>query len=235
MKITTILFDLDGTLLPMDTEVFIKAYFGGLAKKVAPLGYAPDRLVETIWRGTAAMVKNDGSEKNEQVFWRVFTESFGPQSKESLSLFDEFYLNEFPALGHTCGFAPQAAMLVRSLKERGFRVVLATNPVFPRAATESRVRWVGLEPSDFDYITTYENSGSCKPNPVYYSELLQKLGLDPAECVMVGNDVEEDMVASTLGMGVFLLTDCLISRKGSDISVYPHGGFAELELFLAAL
>lgn len=30
---TTILFDLDGTLLPMDMEAFTKAYFGLLAKK----------------------------------------------------------------------------------------------------------------------------------------------------------------------------------------------------------
>ncbi len=235
MKITTILFDLDGTLLPMETEVFIKAYFGGLAKKVAPLGYAPDRLFDTIWRGTAAMVKNDGSVTNEQVFWRVFTESFGEQSLADMAAFDEFYAADFPKLGGSCGFDPAAAEVVRDLKRRGFRVVLATNPVFPRAATESRIRWAGLEPSEFDYITTYENSGTCKPNPAYYREIMQKLGLDPAECVMVGNDVEEDMVASTLGMGVFLLTNCLISRNATDISALPHGGFAELKTFLAAL
>ncbi len=235
MKITTILFDLDGTLLPMDTEVFIKAYFGGLAKKVAPFGYAPERLFETIWRGTAAMVKNDGSMTNEQVFWRAFSESFGEPSEAALSAFDEFYATDFPKLYTSCGFAPEAAEVVRDLKKRGYRVVLATNPVFPRAATEARVRWTGLSPSEFDYITTYEGSSSCKPDTLYYREIMQKLGLDPAECVMVGNDVEEDMIASTLGMEVFLLTDCLISRRNTDISAFPNGGFADLKAFLAAL
>ena len=50
---------------------------------------------------------------------------------------------------------------------------------------------------------------------------------------MVGNDVTEDMVAETVGMKVFLLTDCLINREGKDISVYPHGGFEQLLEFLS--
>ena len=45
---------------------------------------------------------------------------------------------------------------------------------------------------------------------------------------MVGNDVQEDMIAETVGMKVFLLTDCLINRNGADISVWPHGGFDDL-------
>ena len=49
---------------------------------------------------------------------------------------------------------------------------------------------------------------------------------------MVGNDVQEDMVAKTLGMSVFLLTDCLINKEEKDISVYPHGGFEELREYL---
>ncbi len=235
MKTTTIFFDLDGTLLPMETEVFLKAYFGGLAKKVAPLGITPDRLIDTIWRGTAAMVANDGSQTNEQVFWRIFAESFGEQPESNLQLFDEFYETDFPKLYTSCGFDPAAAETVKSLRARGYRVVLATNPVFPRAATEARIRWAGLDPSDIEYITTYENSCSTKPNTAYYREILGKLGLDPAECVMVGNDVEEDMIASTLGMKVFLLTNCLISRNNTDISAYPNGNFDALNEFLAAL
>lgn len=68
-KITTVLFDLDGTLLPMDQEVFVKAYFGSLAKKLAPHGYDPQTLIAGIWEGIAAMVKNDGSKTAEEAFW----------------------------------------------------------------------------------------------------------------------------------------------------------------------
>lgn len=48
MKITTVLFDLDGTLLPMDQDVFIKDYFGRLARKLAPYGYEPKKLIEAV-------------------------------------------------------------------------------------------------------------------------------------------------------------------------------------------
>ena len=52
------------------------------------------------------------------------------------------------------------------------------------------------------------------------------------ECVMVGNDVKEDMVAaSKLGMRTFLLTDCLLNKDELDTSAYPQGGFEELRAY----
>ena len=231
-KINAVLFDLDGTLLPMQTEVFTKAYFGGLARRAAPLGYAPDRLVDAIWRGTGAMMKNDGSVTNETRFWQVFNSCFPELPECDRAIFDEFYAVDFPGLSYSCGHESRAAGLVRSLKERGLRVALATNPIFPRTATESRIRWAGLSPDDFEYISSFENSCHAKPNPDYFRDVLRELGLSPDECLMVGNDVDEDMVAQTLGMSVFLLTDCLINRKNTDVSVYPHGDFAALERFL---
>ena len=113
------------------------------------------------------------------------------------------------------------------------RIVLATNPLFPSIATESRMRWAGLAPDDFELYTTYENSSFCKPNPKYYEEILGKLGVSAEECLMVGNDVTEDMIAETLGMKVFLLTDCLINKENKDISAFVNGSFSELMEFLA--
>ena len=118
------------------------------------------------------------------------------------------------------------------MKAKGKGVVLATNPLFPSVATRNRASWAGLDISDFLLYTTYENSCYCKPNPKYYIEICEKLKLDPTECLMVGNDVTEDMVAETLGMKVFLLTDCIINKKNKDISAYPHGGFKELKQFI---
>lgn len=78
--ITTVLFDLDGTLLPMDQDLFVKTYFSGIAKKVAPLGYEPEKLIKTIWTGTAAMVKNTGEINNEEAFWLAFAAAYGEDS-----------------------------------------------------------------------------------------------------------------------------------------------------------
>lgn len=232
MKITTVMFDLDGTSLPMDQDVFIREYFGLLAKKLVPYGYDPDKLIAAIGRGTKAMVTNRGIDTNETVFWKAFDGCFGYPASKDAQVHMDFYRNEFNQVKEVCGFAPMAAQTVRSLKKRGFRVILATNPLFPSVATENRIHWAGLEPEDFDYFTTYENARYCKPNPDYYWEILSKFRLTPRECVMIGNDAHEDMIAKQLGMQVFLLTDCLINKENADISQYPHGGFDDLASFL---
>lgn len=235
MKISTILFDLDGTLLPMDQDQFIKYYFGMLAKKLAPHGYDPDKLIEGIWTGTGAMVKNDGSVSNEDAFWNCFNQVMGRNAREDEPLFRHFYENEFCAAKAACGFNPKAAETVLAIKNLGFRVALATNPIFPAIATENRTRWAGLDVRDFECFTTYENSCHCKPNPAYYLDVCSTLGVDPRECVMVGNDAIEDTAAEKLGIRVFLLTDCLINKDGRNISHYPQGSFDDLLNFIRTL
>lgn len=227
-KITTILFDLDGTLLPMDNAAFTKGYFKLLAARLAPLGYEPEKLVDAVWSGTAAMVKNDGSQNNEAAFWKRFSEIYGEKVLGDLPVFENFYATDFQQAKAMCGFNPKAAEAVRTARDLGLRVALATNPIFPAIATESRIRWAGLQPEDFELYTTYENIGYCKPNPAYYQELLDQLNESPERCLMVGNDVAEDMIAEKLGMQVFLLTDCIINKEDADISLYPRGGFDDL-------
>ena len=235
MSTKVILFDLDGTLLPMDQDTFIKAYLGGMAKKLAPHGYDPEQLVKAVYAGMKAMTTNDGSCTNEDAFWMAFTGILGERVKEDLPIFDDYYLNEFQDVKNICGFLPEVAETVRALKEKGFRVALATTPMFPSIATESRIRWAGLEPEDFEIFTTYENYHFCKPSLNYYKEVIEKLGVEPEECLMVGNDVGEDMITEELGMKVFLLPADLINKVGKDISKYPQGDLNDLMKFVETL
>ena len=235
MAIRYVLFDLDGTLLPMDQELFVKAYLKGLAAKMAPYGFDPQKISEALWVGTGAMMKTDGSLRNDELFWKVFQGIVGPFGDEHFAAVDDFYANEFQSVRDVCGFSPRAAKVIAAVKEKGLIPVLATNPLFPRAATESRIRWAGLEPEDFVYITVYDNSHYCKPNVKYYEEILRTIGAEPHECVMVGNDAKEDTAVEALGIPVFLLTDCLINSDGRDITKYPNGSFDELLEFINRL
>lgn len=235
MQTKYILFDMDGTLLPMDVDVFTRTYFKLLTKTLLPYGYEPKTLIDGIWAGTDAMVRNDGSRTNEAVFWERFAEAAGERVLDDRPLFDEFYRVEFQRAASSCGYNPEARATVALCKERGFRVAVATNPIFPACAMEIRLRWAGVDPAEFDLITSYENSSHGKPNPDYYREVLRTLGAEAEECVMVGNDTGEDMVAETLGMKVFLLTDCLINRDKADISRWEHGGFSLLQNFIRSL
>ncbi len=109
MKLKMILFDLDGTLLPMDQDAFVRKYFGLLAAKLAPYGYEKAPFLDAIRSGTEAMIKNDGSASNETVFWNHFTARFGEKARVDIPLFDAFYRNEFAGAKSACGFDPVGA------------------------------------------------------------------------------------------------------------------------------
>ena len=235
MAIKAVLFDLDGTLLPMDQNQFLKGYFGLLTEKMVKSGYDAATFMKALLTGTDAMVANDGSITNEALFWREFGRFYTEEALPPISLFDEFYAEDFPKTKAFCGFGARPRKIVDAVKKKGLLSVLATAPAFPAIATETRMGYVGLSPADFSLYTTYENSTYCKPSEGYYREVLSKIGCAPEECLMVGNDVDEDMITEQLGMQVFLLTPCMINRSGKDISTYPQGDFSALAEYLRAL
>lgn len=233
MKIKAVLFDLDGTLLPMDQDIFIKTYFKTLAQKLSEYGYEPDKLIKNVWKCTVSMIKNDGSAVNKDVFWNNFKAVYGDKIYDDMQYFDNFYEHDFNKIQQVCGFNPKAAQTISLLQKYDVKLILATNPIFPAVATKARIKWAGLQPDDFALYTTYENINYCKPNLLYYKEILSRFELQPEECIMVGNDVGEDMIAKKLGINVFLLTDCIINKNNEDISVYQNGSFDELQEFLS--
>ena len=223
-----VLFDLDRTLLYMDQEVFTKAYLAEIGEFMANYGYEPVRLAKTIMSSTFEMVANSGDNTNYTVFWSAFSRAYGEGALADKQRFDKFYIKRFDSLERTCGKIAGAVEAVSAVREMGLKTVLASNPVFPEIAMKKRAVWAGLNPDDFDYITSYENSRHCKPNPDYYTEIAEKLNLSPDECLMVGNDVREDIVAAKrAGLNVFLMPEFILNG-GGDLSAYPQGGFDAL-------
>ena len=212
--IKAIFFDLDGTLLPMDQSVFLKEYLKRLSAFVAPHGIDPHKMAEFTMTATEAMIHNDGSRSNKEAFWDAFFELIGERREELISITDEFYYNGFKEVKNHVGENPRAKDAVEAAHGNGRKVILATNPVFPMSAQIERMSWIGLCESDFDLVTSYENSGYCKPSPEYYRDICSKMGLDVQNCLMIGNDEREDMkAASEAGMTCFLVTDCRIMSK----------------------
>lgn len=231
-----ILFDLDGTLLPMDNDAFTQVYFRLLAQTAAPWGYTdPKYMVKTIWAGVEAMVRNDGSRSNYDAFWQTFGRMMGEEKLADIPKFNTFYVNQFNDAVAATEPAPLALEAVRLAHEKAETVILATNPIFPLAGDFTRMNWIGLKESDFDWITAYENSCHSKPNPAYYRDLLTQFGLDPARCLMIGNDVGEDMAAANAaGIPAYLITDHLINRENIPITC-PSGSYAGMVEYLRSL
>lgn len=237
MSIKHILFDLDGTLLPMDQDEFVKFYMPLLAKSYIEAGVQvdPKEFIGAVWKGYEAMVKNDGSRTNREAFWS-YTEALMPISpEESEKLALRFYDGDFNQAARATSPSLFSDQIVKAAKKRGLHTYLATNPVFPRCATMNRIRWAGMDAEDFELITTYEDQRYCKPNVEYFRTILEDLKLDPAECLMVGNDVEEDLVIRKLGVKTYLVTDTMENKKDLPIHTEYMGSLEELLEFIRTM
>lgn len=232
--ITTVMFDMDGTLIPFEQNDFIKVYFAKLCEKLAPLGYEPEHTVKSIWAGTKAMITNDGSKLNSEVFWDVFN-SMNEGMPDAKALCDDFYTNEFNVAKCIVKYETDRKPLIEKLRAKGLKVVLATNPLFPSDGMNTRMKWVGLSPEDFDHVTHYDNSTYCKPFPGYFTEIMDKLGVKPEECIMIGNSVQDDMAAVKAGMKVFLVPEWLENPQNADYSALPQGTLEEAVEYVLSL
>ncbi|MEW6662375.1 MAG: HAD family hydrolase [Bacillota bacterium] len=226
--LSTLLFDLDGTLLPMDVDKFMKHYLGLLAPRMTQF-LAPEDFIRELLAATTAMARNDNPNKtNREVFNEVFFGKTGLPEDEVIPVFEDFYRRDFPSLAVHTSPTPMAREVVETAKNKGLKIVVATNPLFPLMAVLERLRWAGLGQVEFDLITSYEEMHFSKPNLNYYREILARLNVEPEQCMIVGNDVEEDLVAGKLNMRTFLVRDCLIQRGPMPVEPDYVGSLADL-------
>ena len=223
-----ILFDLDGTLLPLDEKLFVDIYFAELSKVFSVYNIDSKKLVETIWTATHEIIKNDGKRTNEEAFWDKFKSIVNIDLSDVKEVLKKFYANEFFTKLKKCSTENSLAKVAVELaKKNGRKVVLATNPVFPIDALV-RLKWIGLDIDDFDYVTHYSNSSFSKPNPKYYLDLCKKLDVEPKECLMIGNDERQDIfAASSAGMNCYLVTDYLYTYPECKVNC-EKGSFKDL-------
>lgn len=234
--IDTILFDLDGTLLPMNQELFINHYGKALLEKCFPkYGEQSQELIYILLKSINVMYVNDGRLTNEELFWEYFSKKIDIKREKIEPFLNDFYNNEFKEIMEACHPSELAKQAVDLLKEKGYKLVITTNPFFPQIATFNRVKWAGLNPSDFELITVFENSHFCKPNLKYYEEVLSKINKKPSNCLMVGNDVLEDGIIENLGIPCYLINDCLINAKNLEIKTKYQGSFKDFVEFVKNL
>lgn len=209
----TILFDLDGTLLSMDAEKFERTYLGSLIDFYKEKS-EPKALSHALGKSIYNMIASDDLTKtNEQVFFESFSKLVDSTVYDHvLETMDTYYNNNFNCVKEITSFSPSLVEAVRNLRKKGHKVILATNPLLPKIATDKRIEWAGFKLDDFDHITRFEEYHTCKPNINYYKEIIERCDLDPSNCIMVGNDIQEDGVSKDLGMKLWIINDDLIDR-----------------------
>lgn len=203
--IKAILLDLDGTILKHQVDEFLGRYFALIQKRFNHL-FPDGKLVQLILASTEKMLKNDGLKTNKEVFWDNFLRHVPWSFEELEPQFERFYLEDFPSLNEGISIDPETNQILKELKQKNYKLALATNPLFPRIAVEERLRWAKVDSELFDFIASYETMHYCKPNPKFFLELASLLEVKPERCLMVGNEVELDLrAAKSLGMKTFLV------------------------------
>ena len=229
--IRAILFDLDGTLLDSDMDVFLPHYFKILSARMAHL-VPPDEFVSHLMQASNVMIANDGRATNEEVFAAAFYPLAGHSRQELEPIFMDFYANDFPALRQYTRRKPEARPVVQQAFDLGYDVAIATNPLFPATAIEQRMEWAGVADFPYRLVTTYENSRACKPNLLYFEHILETISHRADACLVVG-DEDMDMVAAHLGCTTFFI---LPSENGGLDPATPEpayrGTLADLGVLL---
>ncbi len=207
---TTILLDLDNTLLGNDMNDFLPPYFAALHERLSRWLGGRD-LRQVMYASVQAMQTNDASDVTNMA---AFMADFGPRlnrSPEALrAVLEEFYREDFPHLRQYTTVRPEAVAIVRRLLGDGHEVVIATNPLFPATAIEQRLAWADVGDFSYRLVTTMENSSFSKPNPAYYREILTKVEAEPALTWMVGDDPANDIgPAQAVGLKTWWITDAL--------------------------
>jgi len=206
--LAAVLFDLDGTLLDIDINSFLDDYFGALGPVVALVleeGVDPSFGLNAVLAGTSAMVEPHPGLTNQVVFNRHFRSLTGADlDLEKFAMpFERFYAEVFPTLRKAIGPRDGARDVVQTALDLGLKVAIATNPIFPLSAIRERMRWAGVDDLAVDLVTSYENMKATKPLPTYFTQTASLLGVEKADCLMVGDDRGLDMGAADVGMRTF--------------------------------
>jgi FMN phosphatase YigB (HAD superfamily) len=206
--IRAVLLDLDGTLLENEMDAFLPPYLSRLSAELADIA-APDEMVAELMQGTQLMRENmDPTRSLEEVFASHFYPQLDTSADALKDRLEDFYAQQFPTFSDLTKRRPEAKDVMKRLFHEGYQVAIATDPLFPRAAVDHRLEWAGVSVSEFPYaiITSYETFRFSKPHLSYYTQILGMLGRSPSEAVMVGDDLEADLLpARSLGMPVYFV------------------------------
>jgi len=205
IKFKYLLFDLDGTLIHFDVKTFIAEYLRLIQSYFSRYSFATS-VPEWIMEGTEQMLNNEGTMTNKEKFLSAFQQKTGLSEQEIWAKFLHFYQSDYNRLKSITRPVPGARKILERALSAGYKLVIATQPVFPQIAILKRLAWAGLDHLPYILITHIENMYASKPYPQYFEQILSILGAMGEECLMIGNDQEMDTACEKVGIPAFFLT-----------------------------
>ena len=227
-NIQAVLFDLDGTLIDVDMHRFVPGYLRRLTDHMSAQ-VNPARATRVLHQAVAAMFANTDADRTlESILFEVLQSELAISPEWYVECLAQFCRDDLESLRPLVTGHPLSSQLIESSLARGWQVVLATNPIFPRVVVDARLAWGELDGDSFHHVTAYETAHFCKPSPLFFEEILARLQIPAEACLMVGNDTLHDLAASQVGMQTCLLTPWSIRRPGTCFKADWEGRHEEL-------
>lgn len=221
--IRAILFDLDETLLDLNGDQFLEAYIEALSQFMPPL-LSPEQFTQALWSAAAALGPHHPSKTNQEILWNSIADQTGVSPSKVRERMDAFTLTDLSAILPGGTPVPGSRLVVETARDSGLKIVVATNPIYPLEVIRERLRRAELDDIAWDGIATW-NFHSTKPYREYYLEWAGRLGVDPENCLMVGDDYFNDIPARDAGMETFYVGRPLPgvdTGRGGTLSALAH-------------
>ncbi|MDR0832481.1 MAG: HAD family hydrolase [Bacillales bacterium] len=210
------IFELDQSLLMIDNQKFLKLYYQGIGKVFEKENIKAEEGLKHIYKVLMILLNNNGQQTNETLFWNYMKKVFPNLQAEP---FVNYYENDYNLIKKDVDNNPYPRLIIKELNKKGYKVVIATNPLFPKIALVKRLEWAGIKEKDYAYISTYENSTYCKPKKEYFLEIINKLNLNIQESIFIGNDITDDFSDLPSDLKTLLVTDYLINNENKEINI----------------
>jgi len=186
MKISAVIFDLNGTILEDEDEY----------------GRAFNQVLKSLGVETSAeppQIKGIGVKEN----WPHLIKKYDIKTNKSLEQLahetQEAYLTEINNVTVRSGFDE----FVENLKDSGIQIALATSNTWEIA--EKVLNKVGLG-GIFDAVTTVEEVAYGKPDPGLFTLTADKLGAEREKCLVIEDSASGIAAAQLAGMKVVALS-----------------------------
>lgn len=196
--IKAVLLDLDDTLIHTDTDPFFARYLDALGAFAAQHGFS-ERFIEHMLKAYQdVLFAYDPTDTLHSRLMACLADRLDCVEAELTATFASYYADAYGALHDGVVPLEGGRRLLDWLFEAGYRVVIATNPGLPMASIRQRMTWGGIVPEDyaFEFITSLETMHFGKPQAEYYAEIVGRLGVEPDEAIMVGDNWEADLVGA---------------------------------------
>ena len=195
MKISTAIFDLDGTVIDSE-DVWGRAFC-------------------RVLKNLGAIAKSEHPEEpgfSIKESWKRLIPEYGIKTEKTLDELRSLTYSEYEKEIPQIGLQDNVVDLIEDLKESGIVIVLATGTIWEIA--DKIMMNLKIE-NLFDNIVTGDEVLNQKPDPEIFNKVIEKLDVDPNECLVFEDSLPGILAAKEAGMKV--------------IAIDPTGENAKLE------